>query len=297
MYRFPKVDYLEFKEVIGVGGMSVVWKAWHTERKEFVAVKVLNDESSKSGGDIRQFMQESRAMMGLNHPGIVRAYDADCIDGQYFYVMELMDGYTFNDYIIKKHILPEGDVLIITQTIADALAYAWNSSKILHCDIKPDNIMVNMSGEVKLSDFGLCELSFLDSAVLPGSEDQITGTPEYMSPEQIIGTEKLDCRTDIYSLGASLYHLLTRRTLFDLPTPEEIIQSHIDPLKQAEDPRLYNSSLSSGIVALMERMLAKERDERYSSWEEVMIDAKTVEESGKLPRPDKNIVSSIRVLF
>lgn len=292
----PNIPNLKFEKVIGRGGMSVVWLAWHEGLKKNVAVKVLNKEAAQSGLDIRQFMQETRIMTELSHPNIVKGYESDCTeDGRYYFVMEYVDGYTFNEFIEKKTVLPEADALIITQAVADALEYAWQTMKIIHCDIKPDNIMVNSNGDIKLADFGLCEI-YSEAQTHTTVKEEILGTPAYMSPEQIVATEKLDFRTDIYSLGATLYHLVTKRTLFPIEDNDLILRSHVEDEFQAADPRVFNRTISSGFVSLIEMMLKKNRDDRYKSWLYVSSDVKKIESTGMLPGYAASGVSSIRTL-
>jgi serine/threonine protein kinase len=292
----PNIKGLRFNKVIGRGGMSVVWLAWHEGMKKDVAVKVLNQEAAQSGLDIRQFMQETRIMTELSHPNIVKGYESDCTnDGRYFFVMEYVDGYTFNDFIEKKTVLPESDALIITQAVADALEYAWQTMKIIHCDIKPDNIMVSSNGDIKLADFGLCEI-YSEKPYSSITKEEILGTPAYMSPEQILAPDKLDFRTDIYSLGASLYHLVTKNTLFSSPDNDIILRSHVEDEFQALDPRVYNRKITSGFVHLIEKMLIKNRDARYKSWSYISNDVKELETTGILALPKENAISSIRTL-
>ena len=292
----PKIPDLTFERVLGRGGMSVVWLARHEKMNRNVAVKVLNAEAAQSGQDIRQFMQETRIMTELSHPNIVKGFESDCADdGRYYFIMEYVDGYTFNDFIEKKNVLKESDALIIAQAVAEALEYGWRTMKIIHCDIKPDNIMVNSAGEIKLADFGLCEV-FDETRQPIAAKEEILGTPAYMSPEQILATDKLDFRTDIYSLGASLYHLVTKNLLFNFQKQDDIVRAHAEEEFQAVDPRVFNRNITSGFVHLLEKMLVKDRDNRYKAWNYVFNDAKTVETTGILPEVPRNIKSSLKVL-
>ena len=289
----PNIPFLEFDSVVGRGGMAVVWRAWHKELNKFVAVKVLDQNFAVTGQDLRQFMVEVKTMSSLNHQGIVRGYGADCADGRYYFIMDYVDGYTFGSLLKRKSRLPQIDALIICESVADAMKYAWDQFGIIHCDIKPDNIMVDRDGTVKVLDLGLCQ----STAVLrnKAQAEEVVGTPAYISPEQIYGDVELDCRADIYSLGATLYHLTTGRMLFPIMSNDDILRAHVDPQQQAPDPRTMTPRLTEGFVRLMAGMLVKERDQRYQTWDDVFNDARIVEVGETLPPIPDGTVSSIRL--
>jgi len=287
----PSIPFLHFDRIVGRGGMAVVWRAWHKELNKFVAVKVLDKNFAVTGQDLRQFMVEVKTMSSLNHQGIVRGYGADCADGRYYFVMDYVDGYTFGSLLKRKSRLPQIDALIICESVADAMKYAWDEFGIIHCDIKPDNIMVDSDGTVKVLDLGLCQ----STAVLKNNtqSEEVVGTPAYISPEQIYGDVELDCRADIYSLGATLYHLTTGRMLFPIMSNDDILRAHVDPQRQAPDPRTMAPRLTEGFVRLMAGMVVKERDQRYQTWDDVFNDARIVEEGGNLPPIPEGTISSI----
>ena len=293
MTQPPNLPFLRFDAIAGKGGMAVVWRAWHKELKRYVAVKVMNQEFASSGQDVRQFMLEVRTMTDLHHPGIVQGYGADCVDGRYYFIMDYVDGYTFGSLLHRKTRLPEIDAVIIGESVADAMSYAWNTFKIVHCDIKPENIMVDRDGTVKVTDLGLCQSTAAIKSGAPSEE--VVGTPAYISPEQIYGDVVLDCRADIYSLGATLYHLTTGRMLFPGLSNDDILRSHVSPETQAPDPRRIVPSLSESLCNLLAGMLVKERDMRYQSWEEVFDAFRTVENGGVVPPPPPQAVSSVRL--
>lgn len=289
----PKVPYLRYDREIGTGGMSTVWHAWHLELKREVAVKVLNADFAASGQDVRRFMLESRAMCALDHPGLVRGFGADCAEGRYFYVMEYVDGYTLATHLARKNRMPWCDVIWVCESVAQALKYAWDAAKLVHCDIKPENLMLTREGVVKITDLGLCQ----SQAALQSQSDsdEIFGTPAYLSPEQIYGDEPLDCRADIYLLGGTLYHLVTGRVLFPVLTSDETIRAHVDESKRAPDPRTVDASIPAGFVHLLAGMLAKERTQRYQTWDEVLTAAQYVEAGGELPPPPSELIASMQV--
>lgn len=254
---------------IDEGGTSSIWKAIDLIRDEIVAVKILNREFTANNDDIEQFKIEQKTMSEIDHVGIVKSYRLGKTDSFWYYVMEYVDGYNFANYLIRKKYLPEIDCLLICQSVALALDYAWNNHGIVHCDIKPENIMINSQGVIKLTDLGLCyTYKFLKDGV-QNVPDHVMGTPSYISPEQVYGDVELDCRADIYSLGATLYHLSTGKLLFPNLDSEEMMKAHCDVEMRAKDPRISQPMLSEGFCQLLEAMLVKDRDERVQTWNDI----------------------------
>lgn len=289
----PNLPFLRFDSIAGRGGMAVVWRAWHKELQRDVAVKVMNREFATSGQDLRQFMLEVRTMTDLHHPGIVQGYGADCVDGRYYFIMDFVDGYTFGSLLHRKSRLPETDAIIIGESVADAMSYAWKSFQIVHCDIKPENIMVDRDGTVKITDLGLCQST---AAIRSGEpSDEVVGTPAYISPEQIYGDVALDCRADIYSLGATLYHLTTGRMLFPGLSNDDILRSHVNASCQAPDPRTIATGLSTGFCNLLAGMLVKDRDARYPTWDDVFAAFQAIEQGEAIPPPPPDAISSMKI--
>ena len=289
----PNLPFLRFDAIAGKGGMAVVWRAWHKELQRNVAVKVMNREFATSGQDVRQFMMEVRTMTDLHHPGIVQGYGADCVDGRYYFIMDYVDGYTFASLLHRKTRLPEVDALIIGESVADAMSYAWKMFKIVHCDLKPENIMVDRDGTVKITDLGLCQSTAVLSSDTPSNE--VVGTPAYISPEQIYADQPLDCRADIYSLGATLYHLTTGRMLFPGLSNDDILRAHVNSECQAPDPRTIVPKLSEGFCNLLAGMLAKDRNYRYQTWDDVFEAVQSIETGGTVPPIPPGVISSVRI--
>lgn len=293
--RILKVPGLKLIEKVGEGGMSTVWKAWDIANQRLVAVKILNREFAASGEDVRAFRAEERLMEEIRHPGIVQAYDFDNGNGNWYFIMEYVDGYTFSDLLRRKQHVKESDCLLICESIASALDYAWNDHGIVHCDIKPENIMINADGVVKLTDLGISRrFEFRDDGMID-VPDHVTGTPAYISPEQVYGDVELDCRTDIYSLGATLYHLATGRVLFPKMDAEQTMRAHCDENTQAKDPRAYRPELGEGFAQLLEAMLVKNRDSRIQSWVDVFAMCKDVEAGAVFKPRNTSGASSIRL--
>ena len=294
-----KIPGIRFEHLIGMGGMSEVWLGFHGGLNKEVAIKVMFKEAAESGEDVRQFMLESRVMERINHPGIVHSYEADCRDGRYYFVMDYVNGYTFALLLARKERIPEADALVVLDSVADALDYAWREHRVIHCDIKPDNIMADGDGLVKIMDLGLCHVmgSGGMGSALKGPDgkpkETITGTPAYMSPEQIYGDKDLDPRSDIYSMGATLYQLVTGRLLFPALSNDDTLRAHVDAESAAPDPRTIVPSLSLGFVRLLAKMCAKEKQHRYGSWREVMADSRTVQSGGVLDPLPAGVASSV----
>ena len=268
MTEIPGFDLLT---PLGRGGSASVWMARQRSLDRVVAIKVLSPADELSADDVTRFRTEARVAAQLKHPGIVEVYDAVVSPELSYLVMEYVSGYTFGDLMRRKGALGEEDVLTIAESVSLALDYAWAAYQVIHCDIKPDNIMVDADGTVKVTDLGLCHTLAFNTAEQRGEkEDDIFGTPAYMSPEQISGGV-LDCRSDIYSLGATLYHMLTGQMLFSDVPPEAQVRCHVGP-NQAAGIRTLRPSISSSLSEVIRRMLAKDAALRYADWKEVLVD-------------------------
>ncbi len=265
----PQLPGFEILGLLGKGGMAHVWKAYDRARAQVVALKLLNANLATSLEDVKLFMAEEKAMEKISHDGIVKSYELKMYRNSFFYIMEYVDGYTFAALLDRKQHLGEADCLLICESVALALDYAWNDHGVVHCDIKPENLMINTSGMVKITDLGLCQtfLSLKDGK--KEVSDHVMGTPAYISPEQIYGDVVLDCRADIYSMGATLYHLSTGRILFPGLDYEDLLRAHCSEAVQSRDPRLYRPELSESFCRLLEAMLVKNRDSRIPTWKDV----------------------------
>lgn len=270
MQYAPTLPNIRIIEKVGIGGMSTVWKALDEVRNEIVAVKILNSELTANKEDLTLFKAEERAMEQINHQGIVKSYQLCNFKDIWYYIMEYVDGYNFGSLLSRKQHLQETDCLLICESVATALDYAWNRHGVVHCDIKPENIMINTDGVVKLTDLGLCHTFMYRKDGRQDVPEHVMGTPAYISPEQVYGDLEPDCRADIYSLAASLYHLSTGRVLFPGLDSEEMMRAHCGQDCQGKDPRLYRPSISEGFCQLLEAMLVKDRDLRIPTWSDVL---------------------------
>ena len=274
--QLPGFEILEQR---GQGGMATVWKARQISLNRIVAIKILNTRLARDEGDVERFQAEAQSAARLKHTGIVQVYDARAEQGLYYFVMEYVEGGTAGEWVRRRGVLPEKDTVLLADCVADALEYAWNKERIIHCDIKPDNIMIDADGTVKVADLGLARSI---TAMARGDEPQeIHGTPAYISPEQSRGAAALDFRSDIYSLGATVYHLLTGHMLFEGQPDARVMDLQIT--SSVDDPLDSNPRLSKGVCWLLERMLAKDPALRQQSWSAVRADIERVKK-GLPPR-------------
>jgi len=267
----PKVTGFELIEKLGQGGMGVVWKARQLSLDRIVAIKVLAPSLSQNPENIRAIMNEARLAARLKHPGIVQVYDAGEEEGSCYFVMEYVDGYSVGLWLQRRRLIAPKDALLVAEHVAVALDYAWQTAGLIHCDIKPENIMVENDGAIKVADLGLSRTVGMRNP----ADDEIAGTPSFMSPEQAGGANDLDCRTDVYSLGATLYNMLTGHRLFQDFANHEAIAQQISG--SVGDPRDIVPNLSTGTCRLLERLLVKDRALRPADWITVLNDIRRVQ--------------------
>ena len=278
MDRIPNLPGYEILEKIGNGAMATVWTARQLSLDRVVAVKILSPHLLRDEEAIRRFRFEAQAAAKLNHPAIVQIYDAGSFEGIAYLVMEFVAGCTVDELLERKRRLGEKHALLIGEGVALALAYAWDEARLIHCDVKPANVLIDQDGSVKITDMGLAKVFGTN---VPGSgQEMLEGTPHYISPEQAHGESNLDCRVDIYSLGAMLYHMTTGRVPFGDSAEIEVVERHVSDY--LPDPQQINTALSDGLAWLIEKMMVKDRTLRYESWPDVLADMKAVRR-GDLP--------------
>ncbi|MBC8379527.1 MAG: serine/threonine protein kinase [Planctomycetes bacterium] len=201
-----------------------------------------------------------------------QSIDVGEVGGLYYFVMEYVEGKTLYDDLSKGKVFNESEALEIILQLSNALSHA-HSLSLIHRDVKPKNIMINKDGVVKLADMGLArETSDIKAA--KHEQGKAFGTPYYIAPEQIRGLVDIDGRADIYALGATLFHMVTGRVPFEANTPSDVMKKHLkEPLIP---PDHINTALSAGISEVVEVMMAKNRDERYKTMDEVITDLEAV---------------------
>ena len=257
---------------IGQGAMAVVFKAKQLSLDRIVAIKVLPKRLSENPEFVERFYREGRAAARLNHTNIVQAFDVGEAGGYHYFVMEYIDGHTIYEMLTDGKCVEEAEALRVILQAATALEHA-HAQDLIHRDVKPKNLMLTKSGEVKLADMGLAR-EMGDYATAAAEAGRAYGTPYYISPEQIRGELTIDARADIYGLGATFYHMVTGQVPFDGSSPSAVMHKHLkDPLLP---PDHINHSLSSGIGEIIEVMMAKSPDDRYPSMSEVISDIESV---------------------
>jgi hypothetical protein len=254
-------DFL-IDKVIGAGGMGQVFLATQRSMDRTVALKVLPPTLTAKKELIDRFLHEVKVSARLHHPNIVAAHSAGEDDGHYYLAMSYVDGVSLEEKLREEGRLKETDVLEVADKLADALDYAWSDHKMLHRDIKPANIMLDSRGEVKLLDMGIAKHIGEETGLT--MTGQFIGTPNYVSPEQARGEKDLDCRADIYSLGITMYHLLTGKQPFEGESLYKILIAILNT--DAPPANELNPELSAPCVGLLQRMMAKERDDRPADW-------------------------------
>ena len=270
---------------LGSGAMATVFKARQLSLDRDVAIKVLPRRYSENPEYVERFYKEGKAAAKLNHPNIVQAIDVGEAGGYHYFVMEYVEGLTLHDDLAAGKVFSEAEALGIIIQIAKALAHAHQRG-LIHRDVKPKNIMMTRDGVAKLADMGLARLA-ADEQTAQAEAGKAYGTPYYISPEQIRGERHIDFRADIYSLGATLYHLVTGKVPFDAPTPPAVMHKHLrEPLVP---PDHVNTSLSVGLGEVVETMMAKNRDQRYASTEDLIADLEAVARGEPPPQVRKVI--------
>lgn len=258
-------DRYEILDVLGTGGMAVVYRAYCHRLNRYVAVKILKSELASDQDLRRRFHDESQAVAMLSHPNIVSVYDVSQVDGREFIVMELIDGITLKQYMNKRGgCLNWREALHFITQILQGLKHA-HSRGIIHRDIKPQNVMVLRDGSVKVTDFGIARST--NSQVTMTQET--IGSVHYISPEQARGSH-IDARSDIYSAGVVLYEMLTGRLPFEGDNPVSVAIQHIKSIPVA--PRELNPSIPLGMEQITLKAMASVPDRRYSSAEEMLRD-------------------------
>ena len=269
-------DRYEILEKIGTGGMSDVYKAKDHKLNRFIAVKVLKQEFSENANFVSKFRIEAQAAAGLMHPNIVNVYDVGEEDGIYYIVMELVEGITLKKYIEKKARLSVKEAVSIAIQVSMGIEAAHNNH-IIHRDIKPQNIMISKEGKVKVTDFGIAKAATSNTIT-----SNVMGSVHYTSPEQARGGYS-DERSDIYSLGITIFEMLTGRVPFNGETTVAIAIKHIQ--EDLPSPRDFVPEIPVSVEQIVFKCCQKSPDRRYQSMGELITDLKR-----SLMTPDENFV-------
>jgi serine/threonine protein kinase len=256
----------EILQLLGQGGMGEVYKARQTSLERTVALKTLTPVLAANPQYIARFRQEAKVAARLNHPNLVQVYSAGENEGQYWFAMEYVEGESAQARLQRAGRLEPREAVAISIHVATALEFGWRKAKLIHRDIKPDNIFLSADGEVKLGDLGL--------AKSVGQEQGLTttgapmGTPHYMAPEQAEESKDVDLRTDIYSLGCTLYHFLCGHPPYTGSSAFAIMTKHVNA--PVPELRTVWPDCPAELAATVGKMMRKQPAERPQNYREVI---------------------------
>ncbi len=264
-------------ERLGRGGMGSVYKALQVSMDRLVALKVLKASLTQDEQQVARLRREAQYVGKLQHPNIVRGLDFGFSGGFHYFAMEYVEGESVKQVLDSRGPMKEKDALRVVREVALALEHA-HAEGIVHRDIKPGNILLGKDGSVKLTDYGLAKGPLEDMRL---TQSGVTvGTPQYISPEQARGPSDVDIRTDIYSLGATLYHMVTGRPPYEGETLAHLIQQVL--YEPYAPPRTLRRNLSPDTAFLIEKMLARRPRHRYQSPRELLADLGKIEKGGHI---------------
>jgi len=256
----PRIAGYELLEKLGEGGMGTVYKARQVSLDRIVALKLLPVDLARNRGYIERFQREALLAARLSHPNAVQVFNVGEEAGRHYIAMELVEGESVAR-ALREGLMPERRALAIVRGVAQALGAAHERG-IIHRDIKPSNILLTPDDEPKLADLGIAKQLGASGQTLTKSGVAL-GTPAYMSPEQCRGEKQIDGRTDIYSLGATLFHMVCGRPPFQAETGMAVMHMHAH--ESLPEPRSFNPNLSQGTARLIRRMMERDRGNRFQT--------------------------------
>ncbi|MBI5821885.1 MAG: SUMF1/EgtB/PvdO family nonheme iron enzyme [Verrucomicrobia bacterium] len=260
---------------LGEGGFGAVYKARQPNLNRLVALKILAPHLAADADFVARFKREATLAASLNHPNLVLVFAAGQSDGSHYMTMEFVEGETLRNRIESHGRLDPREATAIAVYVAQALQYAWNKSRLIHRDIKPDNVFVSKTGEVKVGDLGLAKNVGQSTAGMTAT-GMMMGSPHYISPEQASAKKEIDFRADIYSLGCTLYHMLTGRLPYEGDEPMAVMNLHVN----APPPAIFKvwPTCPMPLALLVGKMLKKNPRERHASYEELIAELTAVHE-------------------
>ncbi|MCR9074486.1 MAG: serine/threonine protein kinase [bacterium] len=270
---------------LGAGAMATVYKAKQISLDRIVAIKKLPKKFSSNPQFIERFFAEGRAAAQLNHPNIVQAFDVGNEGDLYYFVMEYVEGRSVHDDIVTHKRYKESEAIDIAIQVAEALEHAHDRG-LIHRDVKPKNIMITREGVVKLADMGLAR-AMSDVEAAEAEAGRAFGTPYYISPEQIRGEKDIGPPADIYSLGVTLYHMVTGSVPFEGKNPSSVMHKHLK--SELVPPDHVNPKLSAGISEVIEMMMAKRVSDRYQNCADLLIDLRSIKQGETPPLAHKDV--------
>jgi eukaryotic-like serine/threonine-protein kinase len=253
---------------LGQGGMGTVYKAKQLSMNRLVALKILHPRLAANKEYLDRFRREAHTAARFSSNNVVQAIDVGSAGHVHYFVMEYVEGKTVMDELTAGKIFGEREALDIILQVAQALREAYKRG-LIHRDIKPANIILTKEGVVKLADLGLAR-DTTDRAAIEAERGALVGTPYYIAPEQIEGQDDVDIRVDLYSLGATLYHMVTGRPPFTGEGRDAVFDAHLE--KDLTPPEKINKALSAGVGEVVDFLMAKDREDRYRTPEELIID-------------------------
>ncbi|MBL8751121.1 MAG: protein kinase [Planctomycetes bacterium] len=255
----PQIAGYRIIEELGRGGMGMVYRAEQVSLHREIALKVLNKDLTQDPAFVAKFVAEARAAAKLQHPNVVAVFDVEHDGGTYYYAMELMHEGSLEDWLKQNGAMPVDRALRVVADAAAGLAYA-ESLGIVHRDIKPDNLMLDQHGSVKIADLGLANTS-------GDAETKAVGTPHFMAPEQVL-RKAVDHRTDLYALGCTFYRLVTGRTPFPRKTVKDILAAQVK--EDAEPANKVNPEVPAEVAAIIQKLMAKDPAARHQTANELL---------------------------
>lgn len=266
---------------LGEGVTAAVWRAEQTSLARSVAIKILKREYASDPEEVEAFIREARSIAKLKSRNVIQVYDVGRHEEHFYFVMEFVDGPTLGRVLDDEGAMDQRQAFTIAAAVAEALDEAWQSSKIFHRDVKPDNIMLDNDGGTKIADLGLAGIIDArgESSV---RNDEIAGTPNYMSPEQARGSTDLDFHTDMYSLGATLYHMVTGQMPFAGEDTMTILDAQQS--RQIPHPSDIKPNITPGCTRIISKLMMKDPKYRYKSWSAASTDLEKLA-AGKIVVP------------
>ena len=274
----PKqIEGIELLEKISESWMGAAYRARQRALDRIVVVRFLGEQFCRNEAFVARFQQEAHDAGRLRHPNIAAVYDSGEVDGVHYLITEFVEGESVSSRLGREQTLPENAAVGLCHDVAEAMRYAWDEARLLHGDLKPDKLVVERSTQrVRITDFGLAKSARLRQ----GDASFGLGSPYYAAPEKALGRDEVDCRADMYALGITLYQMLTGRLPFQELPVEQVLAKQVDG--RLPDPRESRPDLSPALMAVLERMLAKDPGNRYPNWAVLAHDLRQVQE-GRSP--------------
>jgi len=272
-----EIPGFQILDQLGEGPMSTVWKAHQISLNRIVAIKVLKQKFTVRPNEVHPVLKEARTAAALKHPNIIPIYDAGEIDGTFYFVMEFIAGSTLGQLIQKKGTISQKSTLNAALLVIEALDHAWKTANLVHRGLNPDNIMIDADGTVKVADLGLAKMSDPAHLSVQLREGTVKEKLNYTSPEQAKCSIRIDFRTDMYGLGATLYHMITGKMPFSEFGPKEVLNQQLTGF--LKNPRDIVPATSIGMAHIISTLMMKDYKARYANWSDVVADIKKASSS------------------